>query len=233
MFISTALVFAHSKSLQAAEWSSMILFFALVKWEYKLMFVPKMFWIAWGWSSSQTMHSRMKHQNSFTAFPASWKYTPQSSTNGTRKWSNFFAESVADFQVKHDPIHIHQLRCLAISWMMTQTFTNGEWLEITIRIHEQNWLFSHQTFQIPKMEVQKPIVFSGVYCWKPCWIKQDLKGYTTNKTPTDLKRRSFQENKISDANCESWSHWISDRALKRKDVLPTSFNRVVGQPEGI
>ena len=58
------------------------------------------------------------------------------------------------------PIHIHQLRCLAISWMMTQTFTNGEWLEITISIHEQNWLLSDQTFQIPKMEVQKPSVFS-------------------------------------------------------------------------
>ena len=112
------------------------------------------------------------------------------------KWSNFVAESQgifeypgADFQVKHDPIHIHQLRCLAISWMMTQTFTNGEWLEITISIHEQNWLFSDQTFQISKMEVQKLVFFSRVYCcWKPFWIKQDLKGYTTNKTPTDLKR---------------------------------------------
>jgi len=43
--------------------------------------------------------------------------------------------------------------------MMNQTFTNGEWLEITISIHEQNWLFSDQTFQIPKMEVQNPSVF--------------------------------------------------------------------------
>ena len=46
-----------------------------------------------------------------------------------------------------------------MSWMMNQTFTNGEWLEITISIHEQNWLFSDQAFQIPKMEVQKPSVF--------------------------------------------------------------------------
>ena len=60
---------------------------------------------------------------------------------------------MADFQVKHDPIHIHQF------WMMNQTFTNGEWLEITISIHEQNWLLSDHTFQIPKMEVQKPTVF--------------------------------------------------------------------------
>ena len=42
---------------------------------------------------------------------------------------------------------------------MNQTCTNGEWLEITISIHEQNWLFSDQTFQIFKMEVQKPCVF--------------------------------------------------------------------------
>ena len=212
----------------------MILFFALVKWEYKLI-------LAWGLSSSQTMHSRMKHLNSFTAFPAPptvQRIEPENDLilllnqkeSPKIQWL-IFRWSMLNFSWY--PIHIHQLRCLAISWMMNQTFTNGEWLEITISIHEQNWLFSHQTFQIPKMEVQKPSVFSGVYCWKPCWIKQDLKGYTTNKTPTDLKRRSFQESWLSDANCESWSHWIYDRALKRKDVLPTSFNRFVGQPEGI
>ena len=145
---------------------------------------------------------------------------------------------MADFQVKHVELQLvpnSHPPIKMLGYELDDEPNLYEWgmVGITISIHEQDWLLSDQTFQIPKMEVQKPSVFSRVYCWKPCWIKQDLKGYTTNKTPTDLNRRSFQESSFSDANCESWSHWNSDRAFKKKDDLPTSFNRSVGQPEGI
>ena len=198
-------MFAHSKTLQSAEWSSI---FALVKWEYKLMFVPKMIPIVWGWSS-QTMQSRMKHQNSFTAFPASWKYTPPSSTNGTGKWSENLAKSkeisqypVADFEVKH-VINFIPDAWLSVGWWTKPVRMGNGWKSPFPSMNKTGCLVTKH-FRYLKWRYKNLVFFSRVYyCWKPCWIKQDLKGYTTNKTPTDLKRKSFQESSFSDANCES------------------------------
>ena len=158
------------------------------------------------------------------------------------KWSNFVAESQgifeypgADFQVKHDPIHIHQLRCLAISWMMTQTFTNGEWLEITISIHEQNWLFSDQTFQISKMEVQKLVFFfKGVVLLKTLLNQTGSPRVHYQQNTHRFKKKILSGKLVFRCKLReliTLNFWPCLK--KKKIVLPTSFNRFVGQPEGI
>ena len=110
---------------------------------------PKIIRIAWGWSS-QTMLTVGMKKIKIPSLPSHnpGKIYPQKfNGNWKKKWSENLAESTgfseypgADFQVK-PPLHFTSYP-IHIRWMMNQTFTNGEWFEITISIHLRKLLFT-------------------------------------------------------------------------------------------
>ena len=111
---------------------------------------PKIIRIAWGWSSQTMLTVGMKKIKipSLPSHNPGKIYPPKVQRKlKKKKWSENLAESTgfseypgADFQVKQ-PLHFTSYP-IHIRWMMKQTFTNGECLEITISIHLRKLLFT-------------------------------------------------------------------------------------------